>query len=77
MWGLCQTHSVCVALSASETTPPSVATLTLINFAIKLKPWNFFLKRKQKSEASRCSFASNSSLSFMLVASNNRKPLWS
>lgn len=42
MWGLCQTHSVCVAVSASETTPPSVATLTLINFAIKFKPWTFF-----------------------------------
>lgn len=36
-----------------------------------------FLKRKLESEASRCSFASSSSSSFMPVGSNNRKPLWS
>lgn len=50
--------------------------LTVINFAIKFIPWNF-LKRKLESEASRCSFASSSSSSFMPVGSNNRKPLWS
>lgn len=53
-----------------------VCGCTVINFAIKFIQWNF-LKRKLESEASRCSFASSSSSSFMPVGSNNRKPLWS
>lgn len=65
-----------VCVYESEITPRFVATLTVINFAIKFIPWNF-LKRKLESEASRCSFASSSSSSFMPVGSNNRKPLWS
>lgn len=74
MWRPCTSNTQCVY--ESEITPQSVAILTVINFAIKFIPWNF-LKRKLESEASRCSFASSSSSSFMPVGSNNRKPLWS
>lgn len=77
MWGLCQTHSVCS--SECEWNYTSVCGHAHPNqLCYKIQTMDFFfLKRKQKSEASRCSFASNSSLSFMPVGSNNRKPLWS
>lgn len=68
---------MCVCVYESQITPRSVAMLTVINFAIKMYTMELFLKRKLESEASRCSFASSSSSSFMPVGSNNRKPLWS
>lgn len=72
MWGLCVKHSVC-----SRGSDTSDCGHTRPNqLCYKIQTVELFLKRMQKSEASRCSFASNSSLSFMPVGSNNRKPLW-
>lgn len=70
-----QTQHVQQRVCESKITLRPVATLTVINFTIKFIPWNF-LKGKLESEASRCSFASSPSSSFMPVGSNNRKPLW-